>query len=261
MERFLSGENMKKCKKCILIALVCMLITVSGCGSGQKGDKSLNEAENYLQENKENMRMYELLNSDVANLFDDYTGGSEEIFHYDSAGRGVIDSTCLTDDVYYWRDDSGNATAQDAAKELMRIMLEGMNGDGYTFTVTKYSIGEQTLLSWESLPAALAADTSGDVETLLKQDKENYDVPLSWWEYGIAISDNMWLLDPQFTFDYEGIANMYRRDEAESAGLLAENGMVNELQQGSADAFVHIIVKNGNVWRMQRAGALESMFS
>lgn len=72
---------------------------------------------------------------------------------------------------------------------------------------------------------------------------------------------DMWALDSYFTFDFEGFVNMYYRDEMENAGFIAGDGLCAEVQQGSAGMFTHIIMRDGDVWRMQRADAMEAMFA
>lgn len=215
-----------------------------------------------------------MLSEDTEHLFAEYTGGVSQVIPYTTKGITFISGTCMTDDVYYWLDDSGAATPEQAARELITVMLEDIKNrpeDERSFTLLEYSVKEQTLYAWEDLPSLFydAEDTQGMtleqavdmISEDLDYDKRSYVHPFDWRDFSYALGPDMWTLDLVLTFDYEGVANMYWRDEAESFGLIADDGLVMEVQQGSEAMFDYIIIRMENVWRMQRAGAMESIFS
>ena len=232
---------------------------------------------NWLEQNKSRLPLSEVLSLDKAVFFAGYDGSPAQTVEYEPVPELLGEpenDTSMTGDVYYWRDDSGTATPERAAAELVTVMLEHLKSlpeDRRTFTITDYSVKDQTVYAWEDLPGEIMSWRSFDYnglshdEAVMEVRKQLWSwysqpTPFAEFEYIFALGEDMWALDPYFTFDYEGLINMYRREEMEAAGLIAPDGLCLEYQQGSPSIFDHILMRDGNVWRMQRAGALEEMF-
>ena len=97
---------------------------------------------NWLEQNKSRLPLSEVLSLDKAVFFAGYDGSPAQTVEYEPVPELLGEpenDTSMTGDVYYWRDDSGTATPERAAAELVTVMLEHLKSlpeDRRTFTIT-----------------------------------------------------------------------------------------------------------------------------
>lgn len=284
-------------------AALCLLTALAACGrdpappsaaapeatpsaeaSAPASEETRNEClrlvSNSLEQHKSELPLYELLALDKEVFFTDYTGGGFQVVHFERArteNDPLLSTTYLTNDAYFWYDRSGEATPEQAAQELVTVMLGDLKSQpefGRTFTITDYSVKDQTLCAWENIPERVLGGGAYDIDGLshdeaveavreqLSRDILQRETPFDYTGFAFALGEDMWALDPYFTFDYTGVVNGFRREAAESRGLTADgDGLFEENQRGKPDKCAHILMRDGSVWRMQRAEAMERMFA
>lgn len=223
-----------------------------------------------LERHEDKLPYADVLSVDRELLFPEYAGQVVMSHRYSTDPVYVENTTCVTDDIYYWYDETGKATPQEAAQALVKVMLDSINmlpEDERTFKILDYNIPEQSLYSREDLVEYLSGsavfdldelsydEAVAEIERVFKEELEAAPI-FDWLPYMIGLGSDMWVLDPQFTFDYEGLCNMYSREEMDTFGFIAEDGLCREMQQGGDSVFVHVIIRSGKAWRMQRVEAL-----
>lgn len=269
---------MKRKTLCRALAILCLLSVLAACAresapaetspanmsaavaaspgpdAQETRDECLRLISNCLRQNKSRLPLYGILSLDREIFFADYDGGAAEVLAAEPDGQRQ-NSPLRTDSVYYWRDDSGEATPPQAARELVTLMLthyQELPESERKLTVTEYSVGEQKLYSWEELPlmiggsdpfASIIENRSYDaavaeVRSRLARETQDAGAPFAYIDLAVALGEYMWVLAPACEAKYEGAVE--RREE-------------------SGDAF--ILMCDGNVWRMQRAGAMEKLFA
>jgi len=179
-----------------------------------------------------------------------------------------VTGTALTDNVYYYLDLSYICDEYEAAKQLVQVMLDyyaSLPEEKITFRILKTEIPEQKLYSFRGM-VELHAQRCTELTAGMEEEEAyaaidqylNAMLAGGWQESMdfLALGPDMWIFDPLVTFDYEGICNGYAREECEAYGLAAENGLVTEAQQGSSGMYQYLLIRQGNLWRMQRIGKI-----
>lgn len=268
------------------LACMLMLVLLAGCGEVPAQtptpeatatpepvlitrDECYDMVLGYMTENFESLPLYSYL-SDTAAIFADYSGEGNEIIRYTTHPEVSLQTSTTSDDVFYWVDESGDADEQTAAHELIDMRFadfQAMDADERNFTLLDYSIKEQTLYSFEGL-AEYQADnffkrvidkTADEASAVLDEEMQSAINGSQESSMLLALGENMWILDPLVTIKYEGRVSFYMFDELEDIGYIGEDGFAREPQQGSSGMFIHILIREGNVWRMQRLAALKDM--
>ena len=275
---------MKKKILCRALMILCVISLLAACGrepapaaeqtpapdgaagvsseamEGEIRSECLRLVSNCLEQNKSRLPLYETLTLDKEVFFFGYTGGASEVLRYDPEPEMLeapASTLHMTNDVYYWYDEGGAASAVDAAKALTEVMLEHLSSlpkERRTFTISDWSVGEQTVYSWEDLPPAMldgraiGAEISGKsydeavaaVKERLARETTAGLVPFEYTGLGYAIGEDVWAFIPEFTVSGDNLP-----DE----------------QRGKNGEFTYILMCGGNVWRMQRAEVMEEMFT
>lgn len=216
---------------------------------------------NSIKQNWSRLRMYDVLSLDPEVFFADYTGGPTQTVEYTPEGWGGVplSNPRLTNAVYYWHDEDElrkTATPKKGAQELTSVMLahlQSLPDDERDFTITDFSVeGDlQIPRTWESIVDEVFAHsiagpnyTGEEAIAVLKSylAKETAkDEPFDYPSCGYALGENMWALEPSFKAEYDG-------DEPRR-------------RQNDSGEETFIIMRDGDVWRMQRADAMEQMFA
>lgn len=153
---------------------------------------------------------------DRAYWFADYVPGVS----VDDQGAGADGSPLSQPDVYFYEDTTGGMAPEDAAAELVNVMLQSADPEG------GWEIAAQSLLDRDGLldlcAEYLASYTGG------WEDQNRLKSWFDAWAAGIpGIGEDMWVLHPSYT-----------------------GGAVTQESSGW-----FVIMRNGNVYRMQRDDA------
>lgn len=175
------------------------------------------------------------------------------------------ESPMYCDDIVYYR-PSGEETVDEIAATMMEAIVDRMTepSDVRPFTITKYRIVEKEITStelalrdlwddyhWRSLQGI--SDT-GDWKEFLKE-AVTYD--------GRApIGEDMWYFIPHgyAAFDGPGLLGMTMEDEISFWPEGVKDGMIPFQAQGGNVVFLFILIKDGDVYRLQRGqGMIQSL--
>lgn len=203
--------------------------------------------------------------------YSDYDGSAEQVI-LDYPSDWTCSGTCGIDGVFYWRDESGKATPTLAAMELHRIMLEALQAlpeENRLFTLEEFKVLPVEPVDYAAMVtyharSCWAGILLGNYEGLsYTQAAEKYATNLienflhTEDRSLMALREDMWYLDPMARLKFEGWCNMYRSDEMEFLGFVGADGFSYEVQQGSGGMYKYILMRSGNVWRLELVSHLE----
>ena len=207
------------------------------------------------------LMLYDFLSMDVDEIFSDYDGSGKQCISY--IGAAVVRP--VTNSVYYWKASNEFTAPEDAALELVTMMLEEIKAyPDKSFTLMDYEVRDMELcdrydllredmrLVWDG--AMAAAEYKGtdvrldQVEDFIKQlfpvRMDNGSYALRSDSLAIALGDDMWIFTPQFSYSFTGTS-------AGEGNSLVENGKAVDIHFGDTYDQYYILIKNGDVWRMQ----------
>ena len=211
---------------------------------------------NCLKQNKSRLPLYEILSLDRETFFDAYDGGTSQVRTAGPDGQ-LQNSPLDTGDVYFWRDDTGEAAPQQAARALVTLMLthyQSLPESERKLTLTEYSVGEQELYAWEDLPLMVMCSSPFDsiienqdyesavagIKSLFAREMDAAGEPFDYIDLAFALGEGTWAFAPTCKAIYE-----------------VEGGKGSRTEEGEA----FILMRDGNVWRMQRADAMAQMYA
>jgi len=193
-----------------------------------------------------------------ADLFADYNGDKVQIVQKETAsGEKSL--------VYYCRAKEGETTAQ-VAKRLVEIMYAAMSTQGIgagAKVVTDFLITDQTLrtgnFNIESISEAIIQEYCANGKKLTLENDRELDFWVTAWlslNYGNRelnpLPEDMWLFIPEGYYRFEG-ADLVSFEGAMSVDTQCVDGMIPFIYQGGGDAFEYLLLKQGNVYRLQKA--------
>lgn len=199
---------------------------------------------------QENWSHYDLYSMD-RDIWFEYYDGDNCIIPY--VIDKVANSPSGSNDIYYFEDESGKMKLEEVSKNLVDVMLKDMKkeDENRTFRVTDYVIGEQELYDSKEVIELMAGRFNEmkvlvsvpDTETpfiyyrdIMKQIAVNYP----------AIGEDMWLFTPVYEYRYDGTVSPIG-PFPEDAGEFVAGG-----SDGSTELYYFVIMKEGNIYRMQR---------
>ena len=200
------------------------------------GDIALSEIPDY-------QKFYSALTENFDSYFDEYEGEDSQVKRRGSAGEARIMVPDLSD-IFYLKAGE-EIEPEEAAKRLTAIMLESINeipAEQRDFTLKAYNIYE--IKCYDS-------ETVAEVSDML-----NNGIPDGY--EGIRLPENTWVFKTNYTFDYTGKTFFSAREDCEAKGLIAEDGYVRNVNEGMPCDSYYILMRQGNVWRMEK---LPSMLS
>lgn len=213
---------------------------------------------------------YDFLSQDIDDIFSDYDESERQCI---SSINSTLMSTAVSS-IYYWKDVSGLAAPEDAARELVTMMLEEVKAypdksftlDGYTVKDVRPSDRYDLLLDdinlvWSG--ATGAAEYRG--VSLTRDIVESY-IDLLFPVYGdlgygyrcdslaLALSDNMWVFTPQYSYSFTGVCT------GAGNSYVEDGQMVDIFFPDTCDRY-YILIRNGDVWRMQSYNGISMLDS
>ena len=206
-------------------------------------------------------------------LFEEYSG--EPIVRSGDEFDKTI-SVAYTDDAYYWV--GPNASPETAAAELVALMLKDVQSqDELSFQLEQYQIGEQLLHSrddmlvqWKDYVWTQAEEISAYQKTDITRDmiSEIIETLFPEWidgipyfrseELNVALGDDMWVFTPSFRVKYTGYYNLLSDTEL-PAEMMDANGYVHGQGDGSESVYRYILIRSGDVWRLQSCAAMQQL--
>lgn len=203
---------------------------------------------------------YDFFSQDIDDIFSDYDGSERQCISF-STGTMVCTATS---NIYYWKDMSGLAAPVDAARELVAMMLEEVKAyPDKSFTLDEYTLKDvrpsdqydllldDIKLVWSGANAA--AEYRG--ESLTGDIVESF-IDLLFPVYGehgyayrcdslaLPLTGNMWVFTPQYSYSVTGVCHG-------PGNTYVEEGKMVDSHFTDTDDRYYIIIRNGNVWRMQ----------
>lgn len=171
---------------------------------------------------------YDLLTNGMDRLYETWSGDDAQ-----SHPRFGFEQTASTaDGEWYWRDPSGSCTPEEAARELVTMLMKSLARES-----SVKDMGYE-LLDYHVYLHALCS--SADLSVL---------------------PENVWIFDPDVTVKYTGRYGLNGTPEwAGEHGLLASDGYYSELQQGSDYCFLYVLTYREGVWRLQRLEELVNTY-
>ncbi len=171
---------------------------------------------------------YDLLANGMDRLYETWSGDDAQ-----SHPRFGFEQTASTaDGEWYWRDPSGSCTPEEAARELVTMLMKSLARES-----SVKDMGYE-LLDYHVYLDALCS--SADLSVL---------------------PENVWIFDPDVTVKYTGRYGLNGTPEfAGEHGLLAYDGYYSELQQGSDYCFLYVLTYREGVWRLQRLEELVNTY-
>lgn len=232
----------------IVMIVVCMIFPIISCGvSSQKVVNRTTETEAVLQESVDGSKLaeemvseksdnplqpdyelfYQYLRDQKSSIFSSYDGSETCIIrkNYDETNLVIFPDM---NDVYYWRSADASVNAEIAAEKLVSIMLDNINEipeEYRSFTLTDYNIYSVTCYSSQTVSEAMP---------------------------GMKLPQDAWIFSPEYTFDYVGRTFFSERKDCERKGLIAEDGLIVNLRQGMPEDMYYVVMKQDNVWRMEK---------
>lgn len=171
-----------------------------------------------------------------------------------------------TSDIVFYRAVVGE-TLEDVVFHMLAALYEPYltheQGRDFTITEIRLDLQKQEILTSEAatdqlISAAWEAWNSGAnysdyadclYDTIYREYSASGIIPLG---------ENMWILPViEGYYRYEGV-DVYRFDELEEhGGTAAENGLYPFTRQGEAKDFVYLLIKESNIYRLQRLVDME----
>ncbi len=197
--------------------------------------------------------MPELAGADRSEWFADYNGEKLQMIKAEKDGGSAL--AAFRGTVYY-RADQGE-TVETVAKRMAEAIAESMMlpAEGRGFTITKYLITEQNLLSWDDL---VASYTDLCWYSYLREHREVgsdlLDEAAKWveqrsFEGEIPLQDEMWYFVPKGYYRYEGYDLVTFETKAQYAGEIVDEMI--PLSYDGMDVYF-LLVKQGDVYRLQK---------
>lgn len=219
---------MRKKRGCFVAAMAVLLLVVCqiGCGKADTEEES--------RQSEESVEMSEQ---------DFFTGYNGEKIQRVISGDGNNYSPARCNDVIFYRADAGE-TLEYVLAEMKEAILEPLTAPSTdrSFTVTSYNVDKQAqiycLVPEPELP-------------------EELDVPQWILKYEwIKAAEEVWLLpflEGYYCFEGTDLVSMNVLLETEAS----QNGMVSFAAQGAEETFQFILMRQGDVYRLERAEKLE----
>lgn len=221
---------MGKKKDCCITVIVALLFMIGGIGCGKT------DVEEELWQSEGSIEM------SGQDYFSGYNG--ERIQRVISEDGNVYSPARCNDVIFYWAD--AGETLEDVLAEMKRAILKPLTAaaEDRPFTVTSYNVDEQAQI-YCLAPA--------------RELPEEFAVPqwVSEYEWGEA-AEEVWLLptlEGYYCFEGTDLVSMNILLESEES----QDGMVSFVTQGSEEAFQFILMRRGNVYRLQRAEKLKEV--
>lgn len=213
-----------------------------------------------------------MLNVDHAFWFGDYQGGTLEVLdgvyeipygYQEGETFYWYESPMYCDDIVYYRPE-GDETIDQIAVTMMEAMVERMTvpSEVRPFTITQYRITEKQV---NSLEITLRELWEGyRFQTMLHGEIETWEEYLEQavvFDGRAPIGEDMWYFIPRgdYAFDGVGLLGMTMADEIQLWPEGYQDGMIPFQAQGGDSVFLFLLMKQGDVYRLQRMqGMLES---
>ena len=205
---------------------------------------------------------YARIDADRASWFADYNGDKLQVITKEADEN-------RTTEIYYYRADGGE-TAADVAKRLVEAMYERKtvrsDASESSFVVTDYLIVDQKLKdcsigAWD-VSDAIIDDYCMNSKKRSLTDSDELNEWINLWisqrysgDGGRTINplpEDMWLFTPEGYCKYEGF-NLATFEETLFSAYDVVDGMIPFIYQGGEGSFDYLLVKYGDVYRMQRA--------
>ena len=219
-------------------------------------------AKELLEENRSQLWMGDVLEAEKSIWFADYNGETWQVLEdkewYDTP------SSCTT--IIYYRDEQ-NCDVNEIVIKMAEVLLEGMTepSELRPFTVTEYRIPQQKLYTLET--------NLNIMEQVYERSLEKGSTPEEAFRSLIAsaayvdgfmpVTENMWYFTLEGYYSYEGRSgpgvSMEEAMHAEPE-LADADGLIPFVMQGSAQMFQFVLIKEGNVYRMQRADGMRMLY-
>ena len=216
----------------------------------------------------EPVEKYAKIAEDRARWFADYNGEKLQLVEsYDGSSVEII----------YYRAEEGE-TVNDAAMRMLEAMYEQRlnvetSVNNRPFKMTDYLMVEQNLrdntlstLQFDTYNKIIREYCEKGMKSKLTTDEELTQWIDSWIEgqYGengqnqiSALPEDMWVFLPKGYYKYEGCSLVTFMDEVSYATTVVD-GMVPFYYQGGEGVFDYILMKYGNVYRLQKARQWET---
>ena len=215
-----------------------------------------------------------MLNVDHSFWYGDYQGGTLEVVDgvyetYENQPGPEInywyESPMYCNDIVYYRPDREESIDQIAAT-MMEAMVDRMTvpSDVRPFTITKYRIVEKQVNSVEITLRELWEGYR--FQTMTYGDIETWEEYLEWAvasDGRAPIGEDMWYFIPRgdYAFDGVGLLGMTMADEIQLWPEGYQDGMIPFQAQGGDSVFVFILMKQGDVYRLQRMQGMLKSFT
>ena len=217
--------------------------------------------------------MQGILAADKNLWFTAYNGDDLQVldgdYSYMAQWPGVEDgydwygSPMYCDDIVYYR-PAEDETIEEIAAAMMEAMVERMTepSEIRPFTITKYQIMEQNVKSTEEVLKDLWKQYRRNVSMDQAEPWKDYLKRAVTYDGRAPIGEDMWCFIPYgyYAFEGMGILGTTMEDEINAWPEGVMDGMVTFQAQGSDDVFLFILMKEGDVYRLQRAqGMMHSL--
>ena len=219
--------------------------------------------------------------ADSETLFAAYNGGETQVISPDySTDTDLFVGGPFTASAYFWRDDSGKATPEQAAAALVGLMMEDiqtMPEKCRSFTLLDYFVPAQRLYTWDDLVRAntevvwrgvmpgLSYEENlsfieGAIDDIFPVLTENGQVSASEEFIQLALPEDMWAFTPNVNYSFTGFSNMLWDTDDLSAYRVSEDLYSTGFDHGPPG--IMVLARSGNVWRMQSwNGGVTRMFA
>jgi hypothetical protein len=275
---------MKALRKLVLITLAVTLLTACGASAATVTPgptvsptpfpslayfDCMDMVASAMDARKGELYLWSLL-EDRETLFADYDGGEKQVISPDySTETDLFVGGTFTASAYFWRDDSGAATPEEAAAALVGQMMEdikAMPEKCRSFTLLDYFVPAQRLYTWDDLVRANTEVVWWGVKPGLSYEEnltyindavnsifpvlyENRQVSASEEYIQLALPEDMWTFTPNVNYSFKGFCNMLWDTDDLSAYQVAENLYCTGFDYGPPG--IMILAREGSVWRMQ----------
>lgn len=231
-------------------------------GETTEEDVFMERAKKLLEENRSQLWMGEVLGAERSIWFADYNGETWQVI--ESEERYTTPSDCNT--IIYYQ-DTQNSNVDEIVVKMAEVLLEGMTepSDLRPFTVMEYRIPQQKLYTLE--------DNLEIMEQVYERSLEAGNTPEEAWDSLIAntayidgfvpVTENMWYFVLNGYYSYEGLSGPGVSMEQEAfiqPELIEPDGLIPFVLQGSEGVFQFVLIKEGNVYRLQRAMGMKKLY-
>ena len=195
--------------------------------------------------------------SNLDAFFEAYSGEKLQVIDAGSLVPAANDSIC-----FYRKDEE--ESVQDAVHVMFCALMDTFTepSDDRPFTVLKYRIPEQTILSSREVTDRILNYADQIWETGLKDPY--YGITGAYESEGLfPITDGMYeIIGFHGYYAFEGIEFIPFQDALEEAiqeGTVTDDGMIPFIAQGSAGTATYILLERNGVYRLQRAAVFAEM--